>query len=69
MKTCKFDIKTRLVTRDKMTVLTTNCMSFVFCPDCILQKVNKVIFDWSQQIRKQHMIKDYFLSKTITEST
>ena len=52
MKTCKFDITTRLVTRDKMTTLTTNCVSFVFCPDSIMQKVNKVIFDWSQQIRK-----------------
>ena len=52
MKTCKFDITTRLVTRDKMTTLrdkmtrlTTNCVSFVPCPDSIMQKINKVIFD------------------------
>ena len=55
MKTCKFDITTRLVTGDKMTTLNntgdkittliTNCVSFVFCPDSIMQKINKVIFD------------------------
>ena len=45
MKTSKFDIKTRFVTRDKMTALTTNCVSFVSCSDSIMQKINKVIFD------------------------
>ena len=30
-----------LVTRDKMTTLTTNCVSFVSCPDSIKQKINK----------------------------
>ena len=45
MKTCKFDIITRPVTRDKMTTLTANCVSFVFCPDSIMLKINKVIFD------------------------
>ena len=48
MKTCIFDITTRLITRDKMTTLTaqdqvtkitTNCVSSV------MQKINKVIFD------------------------
>ena len=34
-----------LITRDKMTTLTTNCVPFVSCPDSIMQKINKVIFD------------------------
>ena len=45
MKTCKFDITTRLVTRDKMTTLTTNCVSFVSSPDPVMQDINKVISD------------------------
>ena len=45
MKTRKFDITTRLVTPDKMTTLTTNCVSFVSYPDSIMQKINTVIFD------------------------
>ena len=45
----KFDITTRLVTGDKMTTLNntgdkittliTNCVSFVFSPDSIMQKI------------------------------
>ena len=45
MKTCKSDITTRLVTRDKMTTVTKNCVSSVSCPESIMQKINKVIFD------------------------
>ena len=51
MKTHKFDITARLVTPDKMTTLTTNCVSFVSYPDSIMQKINTVIFDWAQRIR------------------
>ena len=41
-----------LITRDKTTTPTTNCVSFVSCPDSIMQKINKVIFDWVLRIRK-----------------
>ena len=56
MKTCKFDITTRLVTRDKITTLTKNCVPFASCPDSIMQKINKVIFDSEQRIRKEEKL-------------
>ena len=40
-----YDITTPPATREKMTTLITNCVSFVSCPDSIIQKISKVIFD------------------------